>query len=364
MFFEFCVYFFIYRLNISDKKIFLFIFVKTDMYFFQTFLNFMKKELYSFLKMFHWLIIAYPTNIKEKKICLTTLDKINLQPGCICFVFIFGPNVNSSIQILKIDMNGIHELGNFAINTRHQNKYKKYDTIFSDIITKFKKDNVQIHGVLYYGHSSGIILGLWKGQKILTTVSRFVKKILIPLQPTILIFDSCYMGTISALFELSIVKSLRFVLASPFYHPGFSVLQTISFGKIENAQEKLLQTILSCITLEFQNLKKPRYSCFLLFEMIYIPKLVEIVIVAIQKNQLIFDANSVVNKVEDLYDLYTSAQNSLLKKQIQKISILSRKVNKCHKVRGVTIDIALPSSHLHVYQKMLWFQKVKDIMYK
>ncbi len=307
--------------------------------------------------MFHWLVIAYPTTLKEKQICLKTLDAMCLQSECIVFVYMFGPNVNSPIQMFQIDTYGIHDLGNISHPNKNEKKYKKYDLIFSDIITKFYINKIPIHGVVYYGHSSGIILGLWKGQKILTTVARFVKKILIPLQPTILIFDSCYMGTISALYELSSVTSLRFVLASPHFHPAFSVLETKGFGKITNTKDI---PHLQEITCEFQALKRPKYRCLLLCDIKKIPPLVEKLQLAIKSKQLIFDNNSVVNKKEDLYDLYSSAQTTVFKNQIRQVTGYSCNITNCHKIRGVTIDIVLPALHLQVYKKMMWFQKMKD----
>lgn len=311
--------------------------------------------------MFNWLVIAYPTTIKEKNACLRTLGKICLQPKCVVFVFMFGPNLNSTIQMFQIDINGIQILDFSSLTITKHNKYKKYHNVFADIVARFTTNSVQIHGVVYYGHSSGIILGLWKGQRILTTVTKFVEKILIPLQPTILIFDSCYMGTISALFELSIVKSLKSCLLSPYYHPGFSVLETKAFGKIKSIEDiQHLQEI----TCEFQALKKPRYRCLLLCDIKKIPALVEKLRIEIKNKQLIFDNNSVVNKKEDLYDLYSSAQTTSFKNQIQQVTILSCDVHRCYKIRGVTIDIVLPSSHLKIYQKMQWFQKMNDLMYK
>ncbi len=309
--------------------------------------------------MFNWVVIAYPTTNKEKQICMKTLGKICLESDVNVFVFMFGPNVNSNIEMFQINIEGVHALGHLHSQNHNDDKYHKYDVLFDEIIIKLKPYK-KIHGVVYYGHSSGIILGLWKGQKILTTVTTFVEKILIPLQPSILIFDSCYMGTISALFELSTVKSLQYVLASPYYHPGFSVLETISFGKMTGIDKILLQNI----TLEFQHLKGPRYRCFLLFEIRKIPKLVSSLFQAITNHELIFNNKSVVNKLEGLYDLYTSAQTSSLKKQILNVSMLSHGVNRCNKIKGITIDIALPGSHLTVYKEMLWFQKMEDIMYK
>jgi hypothetical protein len=314
------------------------------------------------ITMFYWFVIAYVTTLKEKQSCLKTLSNISVPCETTIFALVFGPNTNSLIQLFQIDIDGICNIEIYHVNNHHphQNMYKRYDTVFNKIIHQFKLQKIKIDGVLYYGHSSGIILGLWQGQKIFTTVTRFVKNILIPLQPTILMFDSCYMGTLSALFELSVVKSLRYVIASSYYHPGFSILQTKAFSKIKNTND-IHQ--LHRITSEFQQRRGPRYSCLLLFEIQKIPALVAKIKVAVENHELIFDQDSVVNKMEDLYDLYTSAHEESLKKQIQEISKQSCSVNKCYKIRGVTIDIALPDRHIQVYKKMKWYCEMKSVMY-
>jgi hypothetical protein len=311
--------------------------------------------------MFCWLLLAYPTDLQERRICLNIIKSIRLENEVTIYAYIFGPNNNSVVQRFKIDVEGWTELNSFHVITEKQ-KYKKYlTTLADDVVNWFVKYGIKVNGVIYYGHSSGIILGLWHGQKILATVTDFVQTVLMPLQPNIMIFDSCYMATLSALFELSTVKSLRYVLASSYYHPGFSILQTKAFGKIKTTEDvKHLQEI----TCEFQALRGPRYRCLLLLDVQKIPALVKRVRLAAKNNELIFDKNSVVNKKEDLYDLYSSACEEGLKKQIQQVSQNTCNINNCHKIKGVTIDIELPALHLKIYKKMLWFQTMKNVMYK
>ncbi len=310
--------------------------------------------------MFCWLLLAYTTDNKERQVCLKTIKRIHVENDVIVYAYVFGPNPKSIVQRFQINVNGFIELESLHVTAKKQ-KYKKYvKSLADDVVASFVTQGIKIDGVVYYGHSSGIILGLWQGQKIFATVTDFVQIVLTPLQPTIVIFDSCYMATISALFELSTVKSLRYVLASPYYHGSFSILQTKAFGKIKNTEDiKCLHEI----TCEFQALKRPRYRCFLLIEVQKIPALVQKVRLAIETNQIIFDKNSVVNQKEDLYDLYSSAQTKVLKNQIQQVTALSCNVTKCHKIRGLTIDIELPGLHLKVYKNMLWFQTMQDLMY-
>ena len=307
--------------------------------------------------MFHWLLLAFVTDLQEKQTYLKTIKRIKVQTGVTIYAYVFGPNTNSSIQQFKIDATETKELEILHVETGTQ-KYNKYLKTLKNIISDLF---IKINGVIYYGHSGGIILGLWAGTKTFATVTDFVQTVLIPLQPTIVIFDSCYMGTISALYELSAVNSLEFTMASPYYHPGFSVLQTKAFGQI-GTNKPLLQS-LQDISCEFQQKKSPRYRCFLLFDMKKIPKLIRNVRLAIKHKKLVFNKESCVNKLEDLYDLHTSAQYMPLQSQIQEVTAHSCNLDKCYKIRGVTIDIALPALHLKVYKKMRWFKLMQDLMY-
>jgi hypothetical protein len=309
--------------------------------------------------MFRWFVIAFVTNAKEREICLKTLQKMVFGKNSLCYVCLIGPYINSEIKLFQIDSDGMHDL-NFVVEpiTRFEDKYTVYLNVMDQIVQFCH--NMNISGIVYYGHSSGIILGLWKGQKVLCSVTDFVYHLLIPLQPKILIFDSCYMGTLSSLYELSFVKSLKYVIASPYYHSCFSVLQTKAFTKINNT--KYIDPLIE-MTCEFQVRDGPRYSCLLVFEIQKIPTLVTAVKDAIQKNKFIFDSCSVINKKEDLYDLYSACKDPYLKKQIQNISELSCYINKCHKIRGVSMDVALPGDHLKIYKKMQWYVKMKNVMY-
>lgn len=317
--------------------------------------------------MFNWLMLAHFKNIKERNNCYKHLDNVTVQPGVTIYAFLFGPNTNSPIQMRKISSKGQEHYGDFPFIRGSNNKYERYVETLKHLVKSIQSSNVKIHGVDYYGHSSGLELGTYYQNRIFCTTVNFVKHVLKPLRPKVVIFDSCYMGLISALYELSQVSSIQFVMASPSFHPSYSVLETKSFGKIGTGSRALTKSSLSRhlrnVSCEFQQITFPSYRCFLVFDLQKIPAFVDSLKDAILKEQFKFDKNSVVVKEDSMYDLYKACTSPELKKKMNDICKHACGMHKCKYVRGMSIDIDLPELHVPIYKTMAWYGKMKDLLY-
>jgi len=311
-------------------------------------------------------MLAHFKNTKERNNCYKHLANVVLGPGVTVYAFLFGPNVNSPIQIRKINKDGQITLGNLPYQPpTDDNKYTRYIPTLRYLVRRLKRNNIKIHGINYYGHSSGLELGTYYQNRIFCTTLNFVDVVVEPLQPRVVIFDSCYMGLLSALYELARVKSIFYVMASPTYHPSYSILETESFGKIgvESKEKSAIAYHLHKVSCEFQMITRPSYRCFLVFNLRKIPRFVEHDLkAAIRNERLKFDKSSVVVQEDYMYDLYRSAKDQSFKNKIKAISYHACGTHKCKVVRGLSIDIRLPELHVPIYKKMRWYNVMKEVM--
>jgi hypothetical protein len=278
----------------------------------------------------------------------------------------FGPYHNSPIhrKIItsdeNIDLEPIENIFSFDTSVKNGifETYGKYLDILETIVVKLKMEKIKIHGVNYYGHSSGLELGS-RGRIFCST---YVAIVLKPLKPIIVCFDSCYMGQLSALYEISQVKSIQYVLASPSYHPSYSILETESFGKIGSGStdKSIMSRHIKNVSCEFQQLVKPSYRCFLVFDMDFIPELIERFIFAIKNNGVEFNKNSLVVKEDSMHDLWRATKDTVLKNIIEKTCKYACGLSKCKIVRGMTVDTRLPELRHKIYRHMIWSQYVEN----
>jgi len=317
--------------------------------------------------MFNWLLIAHFTNEKERKNSEKDFSTTVVAKGVSIYVAMFGPNINSPVQMRKITSEGIFDIGILPFQHGSSNKYLHYLPTLRYLVKGLTRNNIKIGGVIYYGHSLGINLGSFDSMRMFCTTSDFVETVLEKLKPKIMIFDSCYMGLISCMYEISRVRSIKYVMASPSYHPSYSVLNTKSFSKMGTGSLSKATIVkhLRGISCEFQQLlKQTSYRCFLVFDMDKIPPFVKELKKGLLRGDFVFDKSSTVVKEDSMHDLYRAAQTPHLKKMIKDISKHACGLNKCKVVRGLSIDIDLPVMHVPIYKRMLWYGEMKDLLYK
>lgn len=317
--------------------------------------------------MFNWLLIGHFTNDKERRNSAKDFSTTVVKKGVSIYVTIFGPNINSPVQMKRITSDGVEDIGVIPFQHGSGNKYLRYLPTLRYLVRLLQRNKIKIGGVIYYGHSSGLNLGDYYHMRMFCTTSDFVETVLEKLKPKIMLFDSCYMGMISCIYEIARVRSIKYVMASPSFHPSFSVLNTESFSRIGtgSVNKTTIERHLRGISCEFQQfMNQTSYRCFLVFEMDKIPRFVKELKKALIRGEFKFDRSTTVVKADSMHDLYKAARTSYMKNMIKDISKHACNLSKCKVVRGLSIDIALPEMHLPIYKKMLWYGEMKDLLYK
>lgn len=317
---------------------------------------------------FNWLMLAHFKNPKERDGCINHISGTIVQPGVTVFIGMFGPYINSPVNLYTVTSNGAEYVGIMKELKSVQGKgyYNKYVPKVQKLIKTFTDNKIKIHGVDFYGHSSGLLAGGYYNLKYFLTITDLVDHVFAPLQPKVVIFDSCYMGVMSALCEMADIKSIQWVLASPTYHPSFSVLETDAFGKVGTGShdKATLGKQLRKITCAFQDLTWPAYRCFVMIDLQKIPKLVKALKETVRLHG--YDAFKFVKETQlsnadkVTHDLYKSVKDPHIKKLIREISKETCGLKHCKVARGVSIEKEFPDAHRGLYKSLKWYKEMKE----
>jgi hypothetical protein len=315
---------------------------------------------------FNWLMLAHFKNPKERLGCYKHIEGTRVKPGVKVFVAMFGPNINSPVQLAQITSEGVEYVGVMDYGRQGTGYYTKYVPKVKKLVKTFLDNNIKIHGVDFYMHSAGILVGDgWYHKRNFLTIMDVVDHVFQPLQPRVVIFDSCYMGVLSALYEISKVKSIYWVMASPSYHPSFSVLETDAFGKVGTTShdKDTLGKQLARISCDFQALTYPSYRCFILFDIRKIPKFVQ-ELKHVGPQMLRFSKETQLSAADKVtHDLWRASTDPYLKSLIKDIVKDTCGLKHCKVARGMSIEITYPDAHLGLFKSTRWYKEMKGLLY-
>jgi hypothetical protein len=258
-----------------------------------------------------WLILVHakgPTDARTSSENLKSFRK-NMRSADFCYVIWTGHRGSSAVTIrmskTKMDRLDSERLG---AEETYAPKLLRLGRRLADRIRKTGEE--PISGFCYSGHGSSSVIGPWKRWRVpflsIAQLGRLIK----PWKPRIVLFDSCYGGTINCLFNLPSFCSVA--VASPASHPSIlSMLQTKSMARSAKPIDQDGWLKLGCrIAAEFETISRgrPNFRCLLVFDL---PKVRELAKVVKQRwPSLVFDRRSLA--VEDdgnLYDLHSAARN-------------------------------------------------------
>ena len=308
-------------------------------------------------------MLCHFKNNKEKALCERHIRNVRLNKGVIMYVAYFGPNKNSNVLVQKVTDDEIIDIHEWE-NKPSGGPYGMFTASVRRLVNEILKCEIKIDGVLYYGHGSSYIFSGWTS-RIFLTLMDFNRLILEPLQPRIAIFDNCYTGLIASLTDLATVKSVQWVLASPHFHPTYSVLDTKTFGQIDNrhATKAVLGEQMQAISCDFQTFG-PKYSCLLLIDLKKIPKLVDIIVKKgaaafrfTRESQLFY-----LNK--GVHDIYLATQDQQIKAAVKDVVKHTCQARECTRhVNGPSMETVMPDKYKDVFKRTLWYKLTKDIFY-
>ena len=318
--------------------------------------------------MFNWLLIAHWHNLREKKAGLKDFRKYKPKALQKMYIFCFGPYVSSAIEMYTIDsINGLQKQEGFdaipvIVKNDIDQTFNRYIGSVKYMMHIIKGYKVHIDGVFYYGHASSITTGAWYSTKVFMTIADFTTFIIIPLQPIVIVWDACYMGLMSPIYEMCRVKSLRFAVASPTSHPTVSILEMKSFPDIgfDNLEKTLFN-----ITCEFQARPRPLYRCLMVFDLKKVPPLIKKLADVFQVDKIdkyfeFIEKNQIDPADNTTFDLYRACKDPVLKKQIEDIHIHSCNIDACRTTKGISIDLYVPHKYRYAFQQMQWYKNLKN----
>lgn len=186
----------------------------------------------------------------------------------------------------------------------------------------------------YYGHGGGLVVGPWLDPWM--SLKKFNHIFIKRIRPEILCFDSCYLGSIVSLYEIA--KNVKYVLASPAWHPYTSISSLKLFGNLpsftrQNKHEIFKKYIVD-MSCEFSTVKnQPKYSCLVAFDLTTLDKTIS----QIQKLEFTKDNNLKLHD-PDHYDLLASVE-SHIKTDLEKIVLSKKCMSKCPiTIQGISVS--------------------------
>ena len=308
----------------------------------------------------NWLIFISSTNHSDYNYELDSLKEMqkNLSNNVTSYVIIFGPRVGTSAQLIKIDK--------FSWNVIVECDYPSFNESvkITNFLVKILKKHASnsIKSIIFSFHGSSYIVGCpYKKTKIpFMTITDIVKHVITPFKSIkLVLFDSCYQGSMSCLYELP--DTIKYTIASPGYHPYHHMTQTKIFGKLDVvnfSSKESIQLFANKIVCEWNKIaSKINYKCLFVIDNSYLKQIGKLV--NERFDDLVFDKKSVIIKEDkNLNDLYTSARNI---PELQEIltKCVNLKCNKCKNsvsniIHGISMERRLPRKWQSEYKQTKW----------
>lgn len=301
----------------------------------------------------NWLIFCQAPNssdfqhminkfLKMKK---TLSSKINV------FIILFGPNLNSECNLYKIN----HDSPNEIIYScpGHFPAVKKMKRMIDEL------NNVKIDAIDFYFHSAGFSAGVWKGKtEPFMNISDLHNGVVVPLNPKLVIFDACYQGNMSCLFEMN--KNVKVVVASSAYHPYFSMIETETFTRkiCDFSSKKKILEFAHKLCHDWNALSASSVRSLQVYDMKYIPKIAERIL-NLGWDVLNFEKSRILKEDNNLYDLYSSCQDNIIRGLIEKsVSVNCKSCKKVVKFKGMSIEKRIPVKWRSHFLKSKWAKEI------
>jgi len=274
-----------------------------------------------------WLIVAHISDSFEVNDFKRIFKKCQKQLTPETDIYIIYIYHKKQGKIIHITQNSFTVLTGFNQKTRSQSVWcnKMLDYILA---------RANPVAMSYYGHGGGLVVGPWKDPWM--SLKKFNHIFIKRIRPEILCFDSCYLGSIVSLYEIA--KDVKYVLASPAWHPYTSISSLKLFGKLPSFTRKnkheVFRNYAKDMSCEFSKVKnQPKYSCLVAFDLTNLDKNIK----KIKKLEFTKDQNLKLHD-PDHYDLLASVE-SHIKKDLEEIVISKECMSKCPiRIQGISVS--------------------------
>lgn len=274
-----------------------------------------------------WLIVAHITDSFEINDFKKVFKKCQKQLSNNTDIYVIYVYHKKQGKVIHITHDSFDILKHFKQKTNSQ-------TIWCNKMLNFVLKKTTPVAMSYYGHGGGLVVGPWSDPWM--TLKKFNHIFIKKVKPEILCFDSCYLGSIVALYEIA--SNVKYVLASPAWHPYTSISSLKLFGKLpeftsQNKHEVFKQYIIN-MSCEFSKVKnQPKYSCLVAFDISNLNKIIP----QIKKLEFKKDYNLQLHD-PDNYDLLSSVE-SHIKKDLEDIVLSKECMSKCPiRIHGISVS--------------------------
>lgn len=314
-----------------------------------------------------WLLFCHAPNGHDWKKLNVSLKKMqmNLSHGVVVYVVKFGPTVVSKSTLQRYTKKEVTLLGEFR-NDGIKDVVPNCKKFVKIVRKSCKHDKVVIKAACFWMHGASFGCGPWKKwDEPFLQITDLVKHILAPFPVKLVLFDACYQGGMSCLYEVSrCVESVKFTLASPAFHPFISLIDTKAFGKLSEkcfTSNKSLKKYAHLLNCQWNDLTKVKWKCLMVFDMRFILSIGELV--KEHFHDLCLNRIAQIDKEDtNLLDLYTCATKvPTLQLLIEKCvdsscgKCTSSVTKNCH---GMSIEGKMPRKWVKAYKDTLWFQEI------
>ena len=274
-----------------------------------------------------WLIVAHISDQFEvndfKKIFRRTQKQLTPNTD-IYIIYIYHKKQG---KIIHITHDSYTVLKGFNQKTNSQ-------TVWCNKMLKFVLDRASPVAMSYYGHGGGLVVGPWLNPWM--SLKKFNHIFIKRVQPEILCFDSCYLGSIVSLYE--ICKDVKYVIASPAWHPYTSISSLKLFGQLPQYTKQnkhyVFKKYITDMSCQFSKVKsQPKYSCLVAFDLSNLNNIIP----KIKKLEFVKDHNLQLHDPEH-YDLISSVE-SHIKKDLEEIVLSKECMSKCPiRIQGISVS--------------------------
>jgi hypothetical protein len=307
----------------------------------------------------YWLILVHSSNNKDYKHDTKVLNKINelLSDNVSVIVIWFGPTLVSHVQLLLLQKSGTRVLFTIPSNNHDQ----KNNLI--KMVHVVKSLGVPISALCVSAHAAGWLLGAWKRPKLpFLLTSDIVDIIIVPFNIRFVVYDSCYMSSISSLFEH---PKDCIIVASSAFHPYTSVMNIKPFGKLPVFSSKQdLINYAKKLCCSWHVIAKAKFKCLLVYDNSLTFEIAKLLVQ--HKDDLIFNRKDTrIDKTEsNLHDVYSVATNV---PEIQDLVLKQTSINckKCinsvnSRIHGMSMEKYLPLKWSIQFQTTRWYKYLKE----
>ena len=306
-----------------------------------------------------WFVFMSTTNWHDYNIANNVLRTMHTKMDADMSVYVlwFGlKSKSSTVPLLLLRAGSVQVLQVY--------NYLSFDDIISitrhsvSIVVK-EQGGVPVDAILGYYHAAGFVCGgQWKRTKHhFMRVTDFCSIIVEPLGSPLVVFDACYMGNMTCLYEMP--SCVQYVVASPGFHPYASLLSIRAFFNLpvlHKVSKLRLNTILrdysASLCQDWMNLawKRAKYSCLLAFDMRAIAPLANEL--GRSWHLLEFGEHSRIDKEDsNLSDLYNAAIHAPhIRKLIDATYLHLPYTRKCIKVNGPSVERRMPKKWQEEYR--------------